>query len=134
MSIDPEDAMAATTQSRRTAAAAILAVVMLLAACGGTDDTLADNPDPTWGPAISQDEAVRIASETTPGDVVEVRQDADRGVLVFDVITRDADGVLTLTQVAANTGEVLKAEQLLDDGRVPSDGGEVEAPQRIAPR
>jgi hypothetical protein len=120
--------MATTMQSRRVAASAILAVVTLLGGCGGTDDTLADHPDPTYGPAISQDEAVRIAGEVTPGDVVEVRKDADRGVLVFDVITKDADGVLILTQVAANTGEVLKAEQLLPDGRVPSDGGGVETP------
>jgi hypothetical protein len=119
--------MAATKKSVRTTAGALLAVA-LLGGCGGTDDTLADNPDPTWGPAISQDEAVRIAGQVTAGDVVEVRQDSDRGVLVFDVITQDADGVLTLTQVAANTGEVLKAEQLLPDGRVPSDGGGVEAP------
>lgn len=120
--------MAVHLQSRRSLAAAMLAAITLLGGCGGTDDTLADHPDPTWGPAISQDEAVRIAGEETPGELVEVRQDADRGVLVFDVITRDADGVLTLTQVAANTGEVLKAEQLLSDGRVPSDGGAVEAP------
>ncbi|HYO17112.1 MAG TPA: PepSY domain-containing protein [Dermatophilaceae bacterium] len=120
--------MAVKRQSRAATAAALLAVVTLLGGCGGTNDTLADHPDPTFGPAISQDDAVRIAGEVTPGDLVEVLQDADRGVLVFDVVTKDADGVLTLTQVAANTGEVLKAEQLLADGRVPSDGGEVAAP------
>jgi uncharacterized membrane protein YkoI len=100
----------------------------LLAGCGGTDDTLADNPDPTYGPAITEEQAVTIAAAVTPGSLVEVRQDADRGVAVFDVVTKDDEGVLTLTQVAANTGEVLKAEQLLPDGRVPSDGGGVEAP------
>ena len=121
--------MAVQKQYRRATAAAVLVAVTLLGGCSsGTDDTLADHPDPTWGPAISQDDAVRIAGEATPGELVEVRQDADRGVLVFDVVTKDADGVLTLTQVAANTGEVLKAEQLLDDGRVPSDGGGVETP------
>jgi uncharacterized membrane protein YkoI len=121
--------MAVKMQSRRATAAAVLVIVTLLGGCSsGTDDTLADHPDPTWGPAISQEDAVRIAGEVTPGDVVEVREDSDRGVAVFDVVTKDADGILTLTQVAANTGEVLKAEQLLADGRVPSDGGEVEAP------
>jgi uncharacterized membrane protein YkoI len=120
--------MAVKMQSRRATVVAALAVVALLAGCGGTDDTLSDNPDPTYGPAISQAEAVRIAGEATPGELVEVREDADRGVLVFDVITKDSAGTLTLTQVAANTGEVLKAEQLLPDGRVPSDGGTVESP------
>jgi uncharacterized membrane protein YkoI len=120
--------MSVKRQTRAATAAAMLAVVTLLGGCGGTDDTLADHPDPTWGPAISKEEAVRVAGEVTPGELVEVRQEADRGVLVFDVVTKDADGVLTLTQVAANTGEVLKAEELLADGRVPSDGGEVEAP------
>ena len=51
---------------RPIAASAVL-VVTLLGGCGGTDDTLADHPDPTWGPAISQDDAMRIAGRGDPG-------------------------------------------------------------------
>lgn len=114
------------TMNKRVVAAVVLGI--LLAGCGGTNDSLSDNPDPTYGPAISEAEAVRIAQDVTPGEVVETVADTDRGVAVFDVITRDDDGNLTSTQVAANTGEVLKAERLLPDGRVPADGGPVEAP------
>jgi uncharacterized membrane protein YkoI len=107
---------------------ALMLLAFGVAACGGTDDTLADNPDPTYGPSITASEAETIALEATPGTLVETRVDVDRGVLVFDVVVERDDGVLVATQVAANTGEVLKAEQLLEDGRVPSDGGPVDSP------
>jgi uncharacterized membrane protein YkoI len=105
-----------------------VALLVSASACGGTDDTLADNPDPTYGPSITVAEAEAIALEATPGSLVETRTDVDRGVLVFDVVIERDDGVVVATQVEANTGEVLKAEQLLEDGRVPNDGGLIEAP------
>lgn len=105
-----------------------LAVALLLAGCGGTDDSLADNPDEVYGPAITEQEAVDTALARTPGEVVAVVVDADRGISVFSVVIRRSDGVLVATTVEANTGEVLKAEQLTDDGRVPGDGGPVDSP------
>jgi uncharacterized membrane protein YkoI len=105
-----------------------LAVALLLAGCGGTDDSLADSPDEVYGPAITEQEAVDAALARTPGEVVDVVVDADRGTSVFSVVIRRSDGVLVATTVEANTGEVLKAEQLTDDGRVPGDGGPVDSP------
>ena len=100
----------------------------LAGGCGGTDDTLADNPDPVYGPAITEQQAVDAALAATPGEVVEVIIDADRGTSVFSVVIRRPDDVLVATTVEANTGDILKAEQLTDDGRVPGDGGPVDTP------
>lgn len=105
-----------------------VAVAIVATGCGGTDDSLADNPDPVYGPAITEQQAVDAALTVTPGEVVDVVVDTDRGMSVLSVVIRRSDGVLVATTVEANTGEVLKAEQLTDDGRVPGDGGPVDTP------
>jgi uncharacterized membrane protein YkoI len=115
-----------THRARATIAA--VAIAFVVAGCGGTDDSLADNPDPVYGPAITEQQAVDAALAVTAGDVVDVVVDADRGTSVFSVVIRRSDGVLVETTIEANTGEVLKAEQLTDDGRVPGDGGPVDTP------
>jgi uncharacterized membrane protein YkoI len=106
----------------------VIVTALLTGGCGGTDDSLADNPDPVYGPAITEQQAVDAALAVTPGEVVDVVIDADRGTSVFSVVIRRSDDVLVATTVEANTGEVLKAEQLTEDGRVPGDGGPVNTP------
>jgi hypothetical protein len=113
---------------RRPLTVGLVVSCLVLAGCGGTDDTLADHPNPTLGPSVTQSAAVAAALEVSPGEVVEVLDDVDNGTLVYDVRVQGEDGVLVRTLVARNTGEVVVVQQLLDDGRVPNDGGPVDLP------
>jgi hypothetical protein len=113
---------------KRTVATVVVLAALVVAGCGGTDDTLADNPNPTLGPAVTQQAAVDAALQATPGELVEVLVATEDGVATYDVRVRRDDGVLVRTLVSQNTGAVIVSEQLLDDGRVPNDSGLVDLP------
>jgi uncharacterized membrane protein YkoI len=129
--------MSRHTISRRTAAVAIAvsvgtglgagAVGLLSVAsadtttagttAGTTVGTTADTATPGSGPAatpLTADQAMAVATQASPGRVVEVEQETDEPTgLRYDVTVRHDDGTATEIEVDAATGQILSTE--LDD-------------------
>ncbi|SHI34090.1 Uncharacterized membrane protein YkoI [Tessaracoccus bendigoensis DSM 12906] len=61
-------------------------------------------------PQISATEAIGIALGNTPGEVIELDLDTERGTLVWEVLVRAEAGGRVEIYVDATTGEVLKVE------------------------
>ncbi|MCR6106142.1 PepSY domain-containing protein [Salipaludibacillus agaradhaerens] len=59
---------------------------------------------------ISAQEAINIALERLPGEVVDVELDTEQGILVWEIEILTPQGVKYEVYVNANTGEIVKVE------------------------
>ncbi|OLS38375.1 hypothetical protein BTR22_07550 [Alkalihalophilus pseudofirmus] len=59
---------------------------------------------------ISAQDAIAIALESMPGDVVDVELDTENGILAWEIEIMTAKGTKYEVFVNANTGEVIKVE------------------------
>ncbi|GEN84034.1 hypothetical protein SLU01_23460 [Sporosarcina luteola] len=59
---------------------------------------------------ITMAQAIEIALQRVPGDVVEAELDYDDGVLLYDIEIRNAQGVKYEVKVDAVTGEVIRVK------------------------
>jgi uncharacterized membrane protein YkoI len=125
--------MSRLTISRRTAAVAIAVSVgtglgagaVGLLSVASADTTTAGTttgtatPAPAQGPGpaatpLTADQAMAVATQASPGRVVEVDQETDEPTgLRYDVTVRHDDGTATEIEVDAATGQILSTE--LDD-------------------
>lgn len=82
-------------------------------------------PAPAMAPAsvpLTADQAQAIATQASPGTVVEVDQDTEPTGLVYDVKIQHADGTETKVEVDATTGQVISAQnEDTADGTDPAD-------------
>ncbi|ASO19742.1 putative membrane protein YkoI [Actinoalloteichus hoggarensis] len=81
----------------------------------GGSDAAGGSPVSRTEPAVSRDEAIRIAEEQAPGaTVVEVDLDSDDGRLEWEIELRQ-DRTEWEVEIDAHTGEVRDVEQDHDD-------------------
>ena len=70
-------------------------------------------PAPAMAPAsvpLTADQAQAVATQASPGTVLEVDQDTEPTGLVYDVKIQHADGTETKVEVDATTGQVISAQ------------------------
>lgn len=74
--------------------------------------TESTQPDTTGTPAGDLDafDAITVATQTTPGTVIDIGQDTEHGQAVWEVVVRRDDGSGIEHTIAIATGEVLEQE------------------------
>lgn len=60
---------------------------------------------------ISIDDAMAIALERVPGEVVKVELDTENGLLIYEVDIMNMQGVKYEVEIDARTGEVIKIKR-----------------------
>lgn len=63
-----------------------------------------------WYRRISMEEAMSIALERVPGQVVKVELDTENGLLVYEVEIITPHGIKNEVDVDVNTGAIVKVE------------------------
>ena len=93
---------------KATLASLGLTLLVMLTVVAIAQVVLADTP------AISEDDAKRIAEEETGGVAGDVTSEKEDGILVYEVQVETDDGPAEV-EIDANTGEVLEVEHGPDD-------------------
>lgn len=57
---------------------------------------------------VTMEEAMRIARERVPGEVIKVELDRENGLYVYEVKIRTADGVVYELEIDVHTGQIVK--------------------------
>ncbi|HLR69289.1 PepSY domain-containing protein [Virgibacillus alimentarius] len=68
------------------------------------------NPMPAWNRRVSIEEAMNIALEQVPGQVVKIELEQEHGILVYEVDIITAQGAKYKVEVDVNTGGVVNIE------------------------
>ena len=95
----------------------ILGLAILLLTVGmltGTDAAYggSDKEKATMAAAakVTIDQAVKSATEKTAGKVIEAELEKEKGKVVWEIKTVDADGKVTETQIDADSGAVIEVK------------------------
>ncbi|MFQ5979252.1 MAG: PepSY domain-containing protein [Candidatus Heimdallarchaeota archaeon] len=96
-----------------------VSIVLLSLIAVGTFLVIANRTFANEDPAISSEEAKRIAEEHTGGTAISVELEREddgpfKSKLIYEVIVETANGNLEV-EIDANTGEVLEVESADDD-------------------
>ncbi|MDW0110732.1 PepSY domain-containing protein [Sporosarcina aquimarina] len=75
-------------------------------------------PNPYWANhwqnpqyrKVSMDQAMQIALQQVPGQVVKAELEYDNGMLIYEIDIRTSDGHKYEVKIDANTGNVLKVK------------------------
>lgn len=75
------------------------------------DNYFQSNETPTYRQRITMQQAMDIALQSVPGNVVHVDMDLENGVLVYEVFVLTSDNRIFEVEIVAKTGRILKIEQ-----------------------
>jgi len=69
---------------------------------------------PIFGQRISSEQAMNIALQRIPGEIVHVDLDMEDGLLVYEVFIMTQNNQIFEVEIHARTGNVMKIEQEAD--------------------